>query len=63
MKGTNLTHIQKEHHGNWVALNEDFDTVIAAGKDAMTAYKEAIKKGDKKPTLFKVPQKIVSYVG
>jgi len=63
MKGTNLTHIQKKYPGKWVALNENLDTVVAFGKDAMTAYQKAIIKGDKKPTLFKVPQKIAPYVG
>lgn len=63
MKSSNLTSIQKKYKGLWVALKEDLSTVIVADKNANIVYKKALAKGLKKPTLFKVPENIVPYVG
>ena len=59
----NLSSIQKKYKGMWVALTDDFNSVITANKDAKTTYKKALEKGHKKPTLFKVPEHNVPYVG
>lgn len=60
---TNLSSIQKKYKGMWIAIKEDFSSVIAASRNAKTTFKKAQKLGYKKPTLFKVPQHIIPYVG
>lgn len=60
---TNLTSIQKKYKGQWVAFSDDFNSFIVASNDAKTTYKKAQEMGYKKPTLFKVPEHIIPYVG
>ncbi len=60
---TNLSSIQKKYKGMWVAFTDNFNSVIVANKDAKVAYRKAQEKGFKKPTLFKIPEQIVPYVG
>ncbi|OGK31339.1 hypothetical protein A3F29_02825 [Candidatus Roizmanbacteria bacterium RIFCSPHIGHO2_12_FULL_33_9] len=60
---TNLSAIQKKYKGMWVAFTDDLNSVIAASRDVKIAYKKALEKGYRKPTLFKVPLHIVPYVG
>ncbi len=60
---TNLSSIQKKYKGMWVALTDDLNSVITANKDVKTTYKKALKKGHKKPILFKVPAHNVPYIG
>ena len=52
-----------KYKGLWVALTESLDQVISADKSAKKAYEEALRKGYKKPTLFKVPQENNAYIG
>ena len=40
----NLSSIQKKYKGMWVALTDDFNSVITANKDAKTTYKKALEK-------------------
>ena len=54
----NLTAIFDKYKGLWVTLDETLIKVISSDKNADKAYREALKKGYQKPTLFKVPQKI-----
>lgn len=63
MKAINLSLIQRKYKGMWVVLTDNFSNVVAADKDAKTVYKLAIKKGYKKPMLFKVPEHNIPYVG
>lgn len=60
---TNLTKIFSGYKGSWVALDEKLNKVISYNKNAEKAYKEAVGKGYKKPTLFKVPQENLPYFG
>jgi len=60
---TNLSSIQKKYKGMWVAFTDDFNSVIVANKDVKITYKKAQEKGYKKPTLFKIPERVVPYVG
>lgn len=60
---TNLTKIFNKYKGLWVALDEPLKKVISSSKSAEKAYREALKKGYKKPTLFKVPQENLPYFG
>jgi len=60
---TNLTKIFNKYNGLWVALDESLRNVISSNKNAEKVYKEALEKGYKKPTLFKVPQENLPYFG
>jgi maltose-binding protein MalE len=60
---TNLTPVFNKYKGLWVALDSSLKKVISADKNAEKAYKEALEKGYKKPTLFKVPQENLPYFG
>lgn len=56
-----LTNIYKKYKGLWVALDSTLKKAISSDKNASNAYEEAIKKGYKKPTMFKVPLKNLPY--
>ena len=51
------------YKGKWVALKSDDKSVIAFGKNGKLVYEQAIKKGEKVPTLLKVPTASVPFVG
>jgi len=57
-----LTQVFKEYKGRWVALGRDEKTVLASGKNASEVYSRAQKKL-KKPILFRVPSKLLPYIG
>ncbi len=59
----NWNNIYKKYRGLWVALKEDEKTVIAAGKTAHEAWKQAQDKGFAKPILTKIPKELTTYVG
>lgn len=59
----NFTRIYNKYKGLWVALDDTLKKVISSGKNGEEVYKKAVDKGYKKPTLFKVPQKNLPYVG
>ena len=63
MKFTNLSSVQKKYKGMWVAFTDNLTEVIVANKNAKVVYKKAIEMGYKKPTLFKIPENIVPYIG
>ena len=57
------TQIYKKYKGLWVALKNDQKTVIAADETVKGVMDKANKKGFKEPILFRVPTKIIPYVG
>lgn len=57
------TKIFIKYKGLWVALKDDEKTVISSGKTAKEAWKRAKKSGYDLPILFKVPTKIIPYIG
>jgi len=57
------TQIYRKYKGLWVALEDDEKTVISSGKTAKEAWEKAKEKGRNKPILFRVPTKIIAYVG
>lgn len=59
----NLTKIYKNYKGLWVTLDSKLSKVISSNNNAKKAYSQAIKKGYKEPTLFKVPEKNLPYFG
>ncbi len=57
------TKIYKKYKGLWVALKDDEKTVVASGKTVQEAGSKAQEQGYKEPTMFRVPTKIMPYVG
>ena len=57
------TKIWEKYKGLWVALDEDEETGLGAGKTVREALEEAKKKTDKTPYLTRMPEKLVAYVG
>lgn len=53
----------KKYKGKWVAMLDDEKTVVSSGKTAKEAWDKAKKKGYELPILFRVPNKIIPYVG
>ena len=57
------TNIYKKYKGLWVALKNDEKTVVASGKTVKDVMIKSHKKGYEKPILFRVPAKIIPYIG
>lgn len=57
------TEIYKKYKGLWIALKEDEITVISSGKTVNDVMEKSKKKGFSKPILFRVPAKIIPYIG
>lgn len=57
------THIYKKYKGLWVGLKDDEVTVIASGETVKEVMDKSKKKGFNLPILFKVPTKIVPFIG
>lgn len=57
------TEIYKKYKGLWVALKDDKKTVVASGKTVKQVMDRAQEKGYTQPILFRVPTKIIPYVG
>lgn len=57
------TKIYKRYRGLWVALKDDEETVVGAGKTAKEALAEARAKGYNDPILHRVPTEVLPYVG
>jgi len=57
------TKICKRYKGLWIGLKIDEKTVVASGKTVREVMEKAKQKGYEKPILFRVPTKIVPYVG
>jgi len=57
------TKICKKYKGLWVGLKEDEKTVVASGKSVSEVMEKALQRGYPKPILFRVPTRIIPYVG
>lgn len=57
------TDISKKYKGKWVGLKDDEKTVVASGNTVKQVMKVAQKNGYPVPILFKVPVKIIPYIG
>lgn len=57
------TKITKKYKGLWVGLKNDERTVVASGKTVQEVLQRAKDKGQPNPILFRVPTKVVPYVG
>lgn len=71
MKPTNLTHMNslnwsslyEKYKGLWVALEQDEETVIAAGATAKEALEKAKQKGTENPILARMPEELIAFIG
>lgn len=65
MKVIDQTKIYQNYKGQWVILDSDGIKVLAADKELSKAVTKYQKKFHKKeiPLTFKVPTKIISYIG
>lgn len=57
------TKIYKKYRGLWVGLKDDQKTVIAFGETVREVMDKAKKKGFSEPILFRVPTKLIPYIG
>jgi len=57
------THIYKKYKGLWVGLQDDEVTIIASGNTVEDVMEKSKKKGFDSPILFRVPDRIVPYIG
>lgn len=57
------SNIYEQHPGEWVALADDEETVLATDKSAQKVIEKAKKIGSDNPILFKVPKESRAYVG
>ena len=57
------TNIYKKYKSLRVALKSDEKTVVASGKTVKDVMTKSQKKGYEKPILFRVPAKIIPYIG
>jgi len=55
--------IYTKYKGLWVALKDDYITVIASGKTAEEALRLAEKRGASNPFLTRVPEKLLPFTG
>lgn len=59
----NLEKLIKNYGGKWIALNKNLDKVVVSGNNAKKVFEKAKDKGYKIPTLFKVPTRLIAYIG
>jgi len=63
MKAIDQTKICRKYPGLWVGLKENEEEVIASGETVKEVMVKSRKKGYSKPILFRVPTKIIPYIG
>lgn len=63
MSTTDLRKIIKETKSGWVALSRDNKKELAKGKTLHEVLLRAREKGEVKPSVFKVPNLKLPYVG
>ncbi len=57
------TRLYEKYAGQWVALDEDNETVVASGDTAEAALQEAISRGCKHAALTFVPTEVITFAG
>lgn len=62
MKAINLTPAFEKYKGMWIAFTKSYK-VISADKDIRKAHDTAIKRGYKRPRMFRMPEKLMPFVG
>jgi len=59
----NFISAQKKYAGRWVAFSRTKKKVISSGTNAKIAFEKAQKIGTQKPILFRMPKKVMPFVG
>jgi hypothetical protein len=62
MKVLDMTPIIRRYPGLFVALSRDRRKVLGKGADALTALREARRRGVKDPVLTRIPEENRSYL-
>jgi len=57
------TDLFRKYKGLWVGLKDDEKTVVAKGKTVGEVMEKAKRLGFKKPILFRIPSRIIPYIG
>lgn len=55
--------LYKQYFGKWIALKDDELTVVGSGKTAKSALHQAKLNGVANPILYRVPTKLMPYIG
>ena len=55
--------IYNNYKGLWVALKDDYTTVVASAKTPEEALKLSMEKGITDPFLTRVPEKLLPFAG
>lgn len=55
--------LYRNYLGKWIALKDDEITVVGSGETAKEALQKAQSKGYSKPILYRVPAKLIPYIG
>ncbi len=55
--------IYQQYKGQWVALAQDEETVLASGKTAKEALQNAVSSGYQNPVIAFMPKELMTYVG
>ncbi|MEK7535557.1 MAG: DUF5678 domain-containing protein [Patescibacteria group bacterium] len=63
VKTLNWTNVIKKYKGLWVGFKNDNRTVIASGRTPAEVIKKAKSSGYENPILFRVPSRLVAFVG
>ncbi|OGM33393.1 hypothetical protein A2803_04300 [Candidatus Woesebacteria bacterium RIFCSPHIGHO2_01_FULL_44_21] len=53
----------KKYGGKWVLIDDEGRKIVTSSRSAKSVYVSAKKRGYKTPHLFKVPTKLIPYIG
>lgn len=62
-KKVKVINIPAKFRGKWIAWDANHTTVVASGESLSEVRKKAIKKGEPKPWMYKVPEENEFYGG
>ena len=63
MKAINWEKIREKYKGQWVALEDDEETVIASGRSVQDVLEKARGMGYTEPIVAFMPWELVSFAG
>ncbi len=63
MKAINWENIREKYKGQWVALEDDEQTVIASGRSVKDVLEKAKGRGHEEPIVAFMPRELVSFAG
>ena len=63
MKSINWANIREKYKGQWVALEDNEETVITSGQTVKEVLKKAKGMGHVEPIVVFMPRELVSFAG